>query len=48
VLTSSKAVDQAVEKVMQDMKQVAAKEVAGLTGGEVKASIFGGSETKMT
>jgi COP9 signalosome complex subunit 5 len=38
--SSSKVVDQAMEKVVQDTKQVAAKEMAGLMAGEVKAKIF--------
>lgn len=39
---TGKAVDQAVEKVVRDSKQLAAKEKAGLMATEVKAKIFNG------
>lgn len=39
----SKALDQALEKVMRDSKQIAAKERAGLMAVEVKGKIFNGS-----
>lgn len=41
---SARAADQAVAKAVQDTKQVAAKEVAGLMALEVKAQIFNSSE----
>lgn len=42
--SSAKAVDQAADKVLQDLKGVAAKEVGGLSGGGIKANVFNGSE----
>ncbi|KAK0630565.1 golgi-body localization protein domain-containing protein [Bombardia bombarda] len=45
---SSKAVDQNIEKLVRDAKQVAAKERAGLMAAEVKESIFKTPSTTTT